>query len=137
MVKAILAVFDLFAWALRRAGIDYPRFRALLEVKLTLDGRRRTTMFQRQGGRAQFGGLGAALVMNTLVGLLFAMVIFPCPTPLVPIALVHSFVVVMLALSLIADFSSVLLDTTDNRILLPRPINGRTILAARLAHIIL
>jgi ABC-2 type transport system permease protein len=38
-------------------------------------------------------------------------------------------------MTLITDYSAILLDTTDSMILLPRPIDGRTLFAARLTHI--
>jgi hypothetical protein len=41
-----------------------------------------------------------------------------------------------MAMTLITDFSSVLLDTTDNQIILPRPVNSRTIFMARMIHIL-
>ena len=44
---------------------------------------------------------------------------------------------VMTAVALISDFTSVLLDTTDNAILLPRPVDARTLAVARLTHIAL
>jgi hypothetical protein len=44
-------------------------------------------------------------------------------------------IMLMVAMSLIADFTSVLLDTRDNAILHPRPVSGRTALLARIAHV--
>ncbi|MEX0635387.1 MAG: hypothetical protein WD135_01360, partial [Ferruginibacter sp.] len=48
----------------------------------------------------------------------------------------HAYLLVMMAMTLITDFSSVLLDTTDNQIILPRPVNSRTIFVARMIHIL-
>jgi ABC-2 type transport system permease protein len=136
MVKFLVGMFDTLAWALRWAGVDYPQFRALLGVKLTLDGRRQFTAFQQQGGRASRNALAFTLIMNVVMGFFMAMIIPMSSAPLTAMTLVHGFVMVMVALSLIADFSSVLLDTKDNQILQPRPISSRTILAARMAHIL-
>ncbi len=136
MVKLVLCVFDVFAWTLRRAGVDYPQFRALLGVKLTLDGRRQFTAFQQRGGRAPRNALVFTLAMNAFMGICAAMLIPLSSTPLTTMTLLHALVMVMVALSLIADFSSVLLDTTDNQILQSRPISSRTLLAARIAHIV-
>jgi ABC-2 type transport system permease protein len=136
MVKLVLSLFDVFAWALQRAGVDYAQFRALLGVKLTLDGRRQFTAFQQRGGKASRNSFAWALVMNLMMGAFMAMLIPFSTSPLTTMTLVHTFVMVMVAMSLIADFSSVLLDSTDNQILQPRPISSRTILAARNAHII-
>ncbi len=134
MAKLILSLFDCISWALRRAGVDYPQFRSLLGVKLTLDGRRRFTAFQQRGGKAPRNAFAGALLMNAFMGFFVAMLLL-IASPLAALMLVHAFVMVVIALSLIADFSSVLLDTTDNQILQSRPITSRTILAARLAHV--
>jgi hypothetical protein len=42
---------------------------------------------------------------------------------------------VLLSLTLITDFTSVLIDVRDNFILLPKPVNDKTIVVARLLHI--
>jgi ABC-2 type transport system permease protein len=137
MADFVLSIFDLFAWVLRGTGVDYVQFRILLGVKLTLDGRRRHTAFQQQQqGREPRNAFAFALLMNAFIGAFMAMSIAMIPSVLVSMTFVHAFVMLMVALSLIADFSSVLLDTTDNQILQPRPISSRTILAVRLAHIV-
>ena len=55
----------------------------------------------------------------------------------VSMVLVFAIIMVMTAVALISDFTSVLLDTTDNAILLPRPLDSRTLVVARLAHIVI
>jgi hypothetical protein len=136
MTRVVLRLFDLLAWALRASGVDYPQFRALLEVKLTLDGRRQTTAFRTQPGKAPRNALLFTLVINTFMGLFVAMFLGILRQPLLALTIVHAFIMMMIALSLISDFSSVLLDTTDNQILQPRPVTSRTLLAARTAHIV-
>jgi uncharacterized membrane protein len=41
----------------------------------------------------------------------------------------------MIGMTLITDFSSVLLDTSDNTIILPRPVDSRTLFFSRIIHI--
>ena len=136
MVKLILRVFRAFAWALGWVRVDPAQFYALLEIKLTLDERRQQTAFQSRPGRASRRTFEFTLLMNVFLGGAVCGLIFGLNSPLVALTLIHSFIMLMIALSLIADFSSVLLDTTDSQILQPRPISGRTILAARMAHVI-
>ena len=136
MVRLVLSVFDVFAWAFRWVGVDYAQFRSLLGVKLTLDGRRQFTAFQQRGGKTPKNAFAYALLMNVLMGVVMGMVLSLNASPLTKMTFVHGFVMAMVAMSLIADFSSVLLDTTDHQILQPRPIDSRTILAARTAHIL-
>jgi hypothetical protein len=40
-------------------------------------------------------------------------------------------------MTLITDFSAILLDTSDNQILLPRPVNSKTLFFARVIHVLL
>src|ERR1700712_4454030 len=42
---------------------------------------------------------------------------------------------VFMAITLISDFTTVLIDTRDQFILLPRPVNDRTIAVSRILHI--
>src|SRR5437588_9007533 len=46
-----------------------------------------------------------------------------------------SIFMVLMALTLISDFTTVLIDTRDQYILLPRPVNDRTITVSRILHI--
>ena len=50
--------------------------------------------------------------------------------------MMHAYILFMMAMTLITDFSSILLDTTDNLVILPRPVNSRTLFVARLVHIL-
>lgn len=136
MTEFVLRVTDRLAWLLTRLGVDYPQFRALLEVKLTLDGRRRTAVQAQAARQDATGGLRTVLIMYGLFGLFVGGIFLMTRNLFAAAVLEHAFVMIMLAMTLISDFSSVLLDTTDNKILQSRPISGRTIYAARLAHII-
>lgn len=49
--------------------------------------------------------------------------------------LAYTFFIFMLSLHMIADFSTVMLDTRDNTIILPRPVSEKTYLMARVMHI--
>jgi ABC-2 type transport system permease protein len=163
MIALILRLFDLLAPLIRLLDVDYPQFRAILETKLILDSRRRSSVVQAEAGgkprasqenqrqpRTDAGQpiiaqparrpkkaknmFGAMLFFYGIMGLMLASTL-AMASPVAGTALIHSFVMVMVGLSLVADFSSVLLDTTDNAILQPRPVSGRTVLVARVAHI--
>jgi hypothetical protein len=135
MVKLLLRFFDAFSWLVRAFGVDYAQFRAILETKLTLDTRRPMMAGGRQHAAKQGNAFAGSLVFYAFMGLFISFSSQMAGSPLVGMTIFHAFAMTMLAMSLIADFSSVLLDTTDNLILQPRPVNGRTILAARIAHI--
>jgi len=135
LVKTVLALLDAFSRLFRLLRVDYPKFRAIMETKLTLDNRRpNSTMLQhvdRESKNVLLMTLGFFGFMGLIIGLMVTMV----DSPLVAMSFVFGFVMTFMTLTVIADFSSVLLDTADAPIIQPRPLDGRTILAARLAHI--
>lgn len=138
MVTAILVVFDLLSPLVRLLGVDYHRFRAILEVKLLLDGRRQGSAalgVHQPSGKKKQNTLALSLLMNSIFGIFVASTLTLTASPLVGLTVEFSFILVMVGMMLVADYSSVLLDTADNQILQPRPVTGRTILAARIAHI--
>ena len=135
MKGLLLAIVDRLRWLVCRLGVDYPQFRAILETKLTLDGRRTMGGLRRKAGHAPKNTFVVAVVFYAFLGVLASGALAACGSPLVGMTLVFAFIMVMVGMTLIADFSSVLLDVTDNMILQPRPVSGRTILAARIAHI--
>ena len=134
MVKLPLWICDRFRWLFAALGVDYVQLRALLEVKLTLDGRRRT-IHSRGDEKSSSGKFVGAMVFYALMGLFLGLIAIQAASPLVGLSVVHAFMMMMLSMSLIADFSSVLLDPADNTILQPRPVDGRTVLVARIAHV--
>lgn len=136
MTRLVLAFFHIFAAPIRWLGADYGQFRAIMHIKLTLDCRRPMSGMQRQGGKKPSNAFAWTLVFYAFMGGLLSFIIGQAPTPMVGMTVIHTFVMTMVALSLIADFTTVLLDTTDNAILHPRPVSDRTIFVARTAHII-
>ncbi|WP_332368898.1 hypothetical protein [Spirosoma telluris] len=52
-----------------------------------------------------------------------------------PLTLQFAYIMALCAMTLISDFSSVILDSSDNQIILPRPVNSRTLWLARVVHI--
>ncbi|MHC4442651.1 MAG: hypothetical protein ACYTA5_08670 [Planctomycetota bacterium] len=135
MTNLVLRLFDYLAWAIKGAGIDYAQFRAILELKLTMDGRRTMGTFDTKPQKKAKNKLGLTVFTYTMMGFFVGAMTLIIKNPFISMTLVYAFIMTMTALALIADFSSVILDSTDNAIFLPRPIGGRTILAARIAHI--
>ncbi|MHC4062910.1 MAG: hypothetical protein ACYSUQ_02975 [Planctomycetota bacterium] len=134
MVAVLLWLFDRIAFLIRLAGADYRQFRAILRAKLLLDNRRHTSTF-RSSRRSPRNIFAYTLLFYAFMGIFVGMLLPLTPSPLAALTVVYSFVMVMVGMSLVADFTGVLIDTTDLNILGPRPVSGRTILVARLAHI--
>ncbi len=127
-----------FLW--QALGVNYTQFRAILGVKLTLDNRRPATAFQHHNQKKTesnysfYISLAVYAFMGVFAALMLAIV---PPASIVPAAVFFfGYIMVICALTLVNDFSSVVLDTSDNQIMLFRPVDGRTTLIARIVHVI-
>ncbi|MBO0934760.1 hypothetical protein [Fibrella aquatilis] len=127
-----------FLW--RGLGVNYTQLRAILGVKLTLDNRRPATVFQRWDKKETDSNYSfyISLAIYAFMGIFAALMLAFVPrAALVPAGVFFfGYIMVICALTLINDFSSVVLDTSDNQIMLFRPVDGRTILVARIIHVI-
>jgi len=136
VTRPVLYLFDRLAGLVRRLGGDYPQFRAILEAKLILDSRRQGMFADLHPSRQKKrGAFNLTLLLFACMGAPVGATLLMVEPALMSMGTIHLFIMTMMTMSLLADFSSVLLDTADNLILLPRPVSGRTLVLARLAHI--
>ncbi|GCC52379.1 hypothetical protein SanaruYs_26160 [Chryseotalea sanaruensis] len=134
MDKILLLFLDALSFVYKIFGIDYHQVRSIVAVKLMMDGRRpMLSMGQASSNRSYY----YALVIYLVFGLLVSILIYTIPSVVITMTFIFAYIMVMTIMILITDFSSVLLDTSDNSIILPRPISSKTLLAARITHIIL
>ena len=140
MKTATLWLTDRLPFLWRGLGVNYTQLRAILGVKLTLDNRRPATVFQRwdkketQTNYSFYINLAVYAFMGVFAAVMLA---FVPPAAIVPAGVFFfGYIMVVCALTLINDFSSVVLDTSDNQIMLFRPVDGRTMLIARIVHVI-
>ncbi len=135
LVNLILTLYDLFAWLFRLLGADYEQLRAILEAKLRMDGRRQNVAGRAHARTDPKNTFTLTMMIHACIGAFLAIVCLQIESPLVAMTFVHGAVIMMVAMSLISDFSSVLLDTSDAAVLGPRPVSGRTLLVSRIVHI--
>ncbi len=134
MYRILLFILDRLGFVYSFMGVDYHQVRAIVATKLLMDERRpMLSMGQQSNNRGYY----YALFIYFIFGLLVSMLIYAVPSVLVSMTIIFSYIMVMVIMILITDFSSVLLDTSDNSIILPRPITSKTLLAARITHIVL
>ena len=134
MKKLILWILDRFQWLFKLLKTDYDQLRAIVSVKLTMDNRRQTVSYRRKGKKETSHAFFAVLFMHAMFGVFVASILFTLSF-MVAMTLVFSCIMVTIAMTVITDFSSILLDTSENTILLPRPVDGRTMFVARVTHI--
>jgi ABC-2 type transport system permease protein len=123
----------------RKLGVDHEQMKAILVIKLTMDDRRASALFQTQ--RKKDKPITAAtlgtMAMSALMGLLFLFSFSYSSGMSTSLTLYFTMFFVMLSASLISDFTSVLIDIRDNFIILPKPVSDRTFLVGRLMHIMI
>jgi ABC-2 type transport system permease protein len=125
----------------RVLGADPVALRAIVDVKLTMDNRRSYASIGRYG-QSKTGEKNnqflIVLAMYAFFGLftgLSMLAIPPKEALFIPLTVTFGYLMVFCAMTLLSDFSSLLLDSADNQIILPRPVSGRTLLLSRIVHI--
>ncbi|WP_020598519.1 hypothetical protein [Spirosoma panaciterrae] len=140
MVTIILWVLDRLKSLFQGLGADYSQLHAIVQVKLTMDSRRSFVSLGRYGkqsGESSNNFIRILAIYAIIGGLIsFAMLGVPPKENLfLPLTLQFSYIMALCAMTLISDFSSVILDSSDNQIILPRPVSSRTLWLARVVHI--
>ena len=125
MGKWLLKLVKLFNPVFRRQGIDVDRLFTIVELKLLMDTRRVYMSWKQGQQKDNKNHLTTILLLYGLFGIFMGIAVYSFPNVVTAMILFHSYVIFMMAMTLITDFSSVLLDTTDNQIILPRPVNRR------------
>jgi ABC-2 type transport system permease protein len=134
MIRFILSLFSPFRWFIEKMGADYNQFISLLRLKLTIDDRNVKSLSRKTEG-APTNVLLWQSVSQIFIGLLFALFLNIVKSPFTYYYFAHSFVMAMMAMMIISEFTSVLFDTSENAIVQPLPIKGNTISLARNAHV--
>lgn len=121
-------------------GVHIPHLEAILTTKLIMDDRRPNSIRQIQQNRKEESVSNATLgtmFIALLTGLFFLVGFLFGKTYVTSLTFYFSFYIFMLAGILISDFTTVLIDVRDNYILLPKPVNDKTIVTGRLLHIVI
>jgi len=137
MEKILLRLLDLFAFAFKAIKVDYEQLRAIVAIKLLTDNRRQHISYSRKNQKEPGNAFLMTLLVYSFFGIFVALALYTIPSFMLSMILFFSYLMVMVAMTLITDFSSILLDTSDNTIILPRPVNGRTLFVARVTHILM
>ncbi len=136
MDKIYLRFVKLLNPVLSRAGVDTDQLYEILRIKLIIDQRRPKTMFaQRQNNKKKVQSPWFVSFFTVLMGTFFGLTLFLNAMPYVAQTIYFSVFMVLMSLTLISDFTTVLIDTRDQFIILPRPVNDRTIAVSRILHI--
>ncbi|MDI7742481.1 hypothetical protein QMK38_10745 [Lysinibacillus fusiformis] len=135
-----LNLLDRFEKLFRGLGIDYKVMRKILQVKLTMDGRRVPTIFSQNAKKKDKEPTNQyikSLWIYVLFGLFLIPFLLMGENYLFQMSMVYGIFTFFIMTSLISDFSSVLLDIRDRNILYPKPVDRKTISAAKLMHVMI
>jgi hypothetical protein len=138
--KLFLYILLLPSGLYRKLGVNVEHLDAILRTKLMMDDRRPNSIHQtrqkKQVKPVRFATLGT-MFLSIFLGAFFLMSFAVGKDTVTQFTVYFSFYIFVLASTLISDFTSVLIDVRDNMIILPKPINDKTFVLARLLHIII
>ena len=131
-----LKILDKFSFAFEKFGVDYKIMRRILQIKLIMDCRRvPTIMTSHKKDDEDKNFLVSSLISYVLVGLVAMVIVISSLSLFVKMSFCLGMILFMITTTMIADFSSVLLDVKDKNILQCRPIDSKTINTAKAIHI--
>lgn len=136
MDKLILKFVLFFCRLLVKQGVDFDRLKIIAETKILMDRRRVYMNWKQKQQKENSNPMLMTLIIYATFGLFIGMMLFTLKSLVLNMIFIHSYILFMMSMTMITDFSSVLLDTTDNQIILPKPVNSKTLFVARLVHIL-
>ncbi|MGA9288790.1 MAG: hypothetical protein WBV93_10640, partial [Anaerobacillus sp.] len=134
----MLKVLDVFRVLFERFDIDYLTMRRILQVKLTMDGRRPTTIMSQNMGnqkKKDSNQFYKSLWFYAFIGLTMVPILFVGDNVMFQMSLIYGVLMFLIMTAMISDFSSVLLDVRDQTVIGTRPVDSKTISAARAVHV--
>jgi ABC-2 type transport system permease protein len=132
MLKIVLAFAKIFI----KKDVDFEKLKIITETKLLMDRRRVRVTMKKQTDTEPKNQVLLTHIIYGIFGMVFGVLIMNSADIVLGMILMHTYILFMMAMTLITDFSTVMLDTTDNQIILPRPVNSKTLFTARLVHIL-
>ncbi len=136
MDKLILKFTLFIVKTFLKKDVDFEKLKIITETKLILDRRRVRVTMKQKNNKEQKNQILLTQIVYCFFGLLIGTIVMATNNLMLSITIIHSYILFMMIMTLITDFSSVLLDTTDNQIILPRPVNSKTFFVSRLVHIL-
>ncbi|GGK08745.1 hypothetical protein GCM10007063_33960 [Lentibacillus kapialis] len=131
-----LKCLDRFQFLFKRVGIDYDAMRNILQLKLTMDQRRVPAIFSMNSSKKKQGNqFLKSLWYYVLYGLITVPFLFLGGHYMLQMSLLFGITMFFLMTSMISDFTSVLLDVRDKNIIGTKPVNKKTINAAKMVHV--
>lgn len=132
-----LKIIDLFAFIYTRLGIDYSQMRSILSMKMTVDRRKDASLPGMETDNKSVkekNQFFSSLWVYTLISF-FLLILFAYDNWVFQYTLYFSFLFIMTLSTLIANFSGILLDTKDAILIGTKPVDRKTLGAAKSTHV--
>lgn len=130
-----LKLLDKLSFIFKKTGINYNILRRILQIKLTLDDRRVPTVLDNSENKEGKNTFLKSMLSYGIMGLIIMIFIIVSMPLFVKMTMTITIIMFMIMTTMIADFSSVLLDVRDKNIMLTKPIDERTLNTAKILHI--
>lgn len=138
MQKLTLKFILLFSKLWTNMGIDVAQLKIIIETKLIIDDRRPLASFTKnQNKKPSKYSTWFQFFIFLLMGLMFLAFVIVIPDKFLATSLFLTLILSMLSLSLITDFSTILLDNKDQYIILPIPVNDKTVAFSRVLYMLI
>ena len=139
--KLLLKIFLFPKEFYSKLGCNNKHLEAIVTLKLLMDDRRPSSFSQMRKQQKQKKEISNAtlwgMIGSLMIGLFYLMAFAVSDSYVTNLTLFFTFYITILSLTLITDFTTVLLDVRDNFIILPKPVSDRTFVLSRLIHIMI
>ncbi len=121
-------------------GVNTTQLKAILKTKVTLGDRTPTGIraVKKTNQKKPTTGVSyTQIFMSVFLGVMFMFSFFIGANYVTKLTIYFSMYIFVLTSTLIADFTTVLIDVRDNFIILPKPVNDKTVVLSRLLYIVI
>ena len=127
----ILKLLDNFKFIYKKIGVDYKQVRLILQSKLIIDSRKNSK------DNNESNSFYKSLIIYTILGLFAAFMLKLNIDGFVRLTIYFTFIMSVIFMAFISEFSSVLLDIKDKNILSTKGIDSKTLNIAKITHILI
>ena len=135
----ILKILDRFKFIFKKLNVDYPVLRKNLQIKLLMDTRRLpSNIVNNSKNKKEKNYFTMSLFVYAFMGLLlFVPLVVYIDNLFTLMSIIFSILLFLIASTVIAEFSSVLLDIRDKTIILTKPVDNKTLSIAKFIHVLI
>lgn len=133
----VLKILDKLRFFYEKSGVDYDILRLILNTKLTMDGRRKATVFnnERKKKKGESNEFYKSLILYAFIGIFFGLTLIFRINIMYQMSIYFAAIMFMILTVFISDFSYVILDVKDKSIIYTKGIDSKTINAAKITHV--